>query len=168
MLIKNSIPEDLGIIFELFNSAINYQKAHGYELWPVFKKELIETEIREKRHWKIIEGDCITCIFSVMYNDPVIWGEKDKDPSVYLHRIAIHPAYKGRNSMHLIRNWAIDHARQHHKKYLRMDTWGNNENLRNYYIQCGFPYIGQQYLTHTEGLPAHYGGDVLSLFELKV
>ncbi len=116
-----------------------------------------------------MDGETISCILSVMYNDPVIWGEeKNKDAAVYLHRIAINPTYKGRKMMGIIKDWAMQHARKNHKKFVRMDTWGNNTNLRNYYIDCGFKYIGQQYLTKIEGQPEHYGGSVLSLFEMEV
>lgn len=166
MHFQNSTPEDLDKIFRLFNSAIAYQQQNGYELWPRFSHEMIEKEMAEKRHWKIVEGNGIACIFSVLYNDPLIWGEKrDREPSVYLHRIAVNPAYKGRRLMELIKNWAMDHARQTGKKFVRMDTWGHNENIRQYYISCGFRYLGQQHLTSPE---AHYGGSVLSLFQVEV
>ena len=168
MQITNSSIEDLKIIFELFDSAIAYQKRKGYELWPQFSRQLIETEIKEKRHWKIMEGDVIVCIFSVMYNDPIIWGEKDKDPAIYLHRITTNPSFKGKGMMEVIKHWAVEHAKLNNKKYLRMDTWGNNEILRNYYINCGFNYIGQQHLQKVEGLPEHYGGSLLSLFENEI
>jgi GNAT superfamily N-acetyltransferase len=140
--VLNSDPGDLDFIFQLFDSAIDYQKKHGYELWPQFSKELILAEISGKRHWKITDGDTIACIFSVMYNDPVIWAEKDVEPSVYLHRIAVNPVCKGKGMMSFIKEWAGEHGKQQGKKYLRMDTWGNNESLRNYYISCGFNYIG--------------------------
>lgn len=167
--IVNSSLEDIDSIFELFDSAITYQKSNGFELWPQFSRTMIEKEIKEKRHWKIVDGETIACVISIMYNDPIIWGEeRDKDPAVYLHRIAINPAYKGRNMMVLIKEWALEHAREKGKKYLRMDTWGNNESLRNYYIRCGYTYIGQQNLTKVEGLPEHYGGSLLSLFEIEV
>lgn len=167
--IINSERQDMDSIFRLFASAIAYQKRNGFQLWPQFSKEMIEKEISEKRHWKIMDGDTIACIFSVLYNDPVIWGEeRDKEPSVYLHRTAINPAYKGRNMMRLIKDWAIQHARELNKKYVRMDTWGDNISIRNYYINCGFPYIGQQQLTTADDLPQHYGGSLLSLFEIEV
>jgi hypothetical protein len=168
MNISNSTPNDIETIFSLFDSAIEYQKKNGYNLWPQFSRKLIETEIKEKRHWKIMDGDMVVCIFSVLYNDPVIWIEKNNDPAVYLHRIAINHSYKGKNIIALIKKWAEDHARKNNKKYLRMDTWGNNENLRNYYIKAGFNYVGQQYLIQADGLPEHYGGSILSLFQNEV
>jgi hypothetical protein len=168
MHILNTSPNDLKTIFELFDSAIEYQKKNGYDLWPQFDKSLIETEIKEKRHWKIMEDNVIVCIFSVLYSDPVIWGDKNEEPAVYLHRITINPVFKGRGIISIIKEWAEEHARQNNKKYLRMDTWGNNETIRNYYIRSGFNYIGQQHLVQSEDLPAHYGGNVLSLFQNEV
>ncbi|MGZ4038810.1 MAG: hypothetical protein ACXVPQ_13350 [Bacteroidia bacterium] len=67
-----------------------------------------------------------------------------------------------------VRDWAIAHGRQLEKKYLRMDTWGNNTILRDYYMQFGFTYLGQRHLDQSAGCPAHYGGAVLSLFEIKL
>lgn len=166
--IIQSEPGDMDVIFSLFDAAIAYQKKKGYDLWPQFSREMIEHEIKEGRHWKIMDGQDVACVFSVLYNDPVIWKEKDMDPSVYLHRIAVNPLHKGKGIMKQIRQWAIEHARENNKHYVRMDTWGNNEVLRNYYISCGFHYIGQQQLQNTDGLPAHYGGDHLSLFQIEV
>lgn len=161
--IINSASTDIDFIFKLFDNAIEYQEKNKYELWPQFSKQLIENEIAEKRHWKILNGDTIVCVFSVLYNDPVIWEEKNNEPSVYLHRIAINPAFKGKGIMNVVKNWAIQHAKENGKKYVRMDTWGNNENLRTYYINCGFKYLGQQQLKQ-----AHYGGSVLSLFQIEI
>ena len=167
--IINSTAADMEIIFRLFDFAIEYQKKNGYDLWPQFSREIIETEIKEQRHWKIVHNTSIACIFSVLYNDSIIWGtEKDKDPAIYLHRITTAPSFKGMGIMSIIKEWAIGHARSNQKRFVRMDTWGNNENLRKYYIACGFNYIGQQHLIQAEGFPAHYGGPVLSLFEIEV
>lgn len=168
LTIVNSTIEDIDFIFQLFDQAIRYQKVNRYDLWPVFDRALIEKEISEHRHWKILENDLILCVFSIQYNDPIIWGEKDSEPSVYIHRIAVNPVAKGRRLVCLIKEWAIVHAKVHGKKFVRMDTWGRNEQLRKYYVDCGFHYIGQQHLTKTDGLPDHYGGDELSLFELEV
>jgi predicted GNAT family N-acyltransferase len=167
--IVNSCAEDIGLIMQLFDSAISYQEKNNYPLWPRFSEPFILKEISEKRHWKILQGDTIICIFSVMYHDPEIWGEeRNLEPSVYLHRIAVNPSFKGRKMMMTIKQWAIAHARKENKKYVRMDTWGNNENLKAYYIGCGFEYLGQQYLKEIEGSPMHYGGSVLSLFQVEV
>ncbi|HOZ88127.1 MAG TPA: GNAT family N-acetyltransferase [Bacteroidia bacterium] len=167
--IINSTNDDLGQIFKLFDAAIVYQKKNGYDLWPRFSETMISEEIAGQRHWKILDQTTIVCVFSVMYSDPVIWGaESDKETAVYLHRIAVNPLFKGKKIMTLIKNWAITHAKQQGKQFVRMDTWGNNLTLREYYIACGFEYLGQQQLKEVEGQPGHYGGSLLSLFQLEV
>jgi GNAT superfamily N-acetyltransferase len=166
--ILNSTSADLDFIFKLFASAIDYQKKNRYDLWPQFSREFIENELSEERHWKVCNGASIVGVFSVLYNDPVIWGERDQEPSVYLHRITVNPSFKGKGLMQVVKTWAQEHAKQKGKRFVRMDTWGDNVSLRRYYMTCGFQYIGQQYLTDVEGQPPHYGGSVLSLFQTEI
>ena len=55
------------------------------------------------------------------------------------------------------------------KEFIRMDTWGDNPKLINYYINCGFSYIETIILDDIEGLPTHYKkNETLALLELKV
>ncbi len=168
MEIINSSLQDIETIFSLFDAAIAYQKRNGYHLWPQFKREMIETEIKEKRHWKLTENGKIVCVFSIIYNDPNIWGDMDKEPAVYLHRIAVNTEFKGKQMIVLIKDWAMVHAKEMNKKYLRMDTWGTNENMRNYYIKHGFNYIGQRHLCESENASENYCGSVVSLFQNEV
>jgi hypothetical protein len=68
--IANTNPEDLSKVFELYNHAIAYQHKHGYNVWPHFREQMVQEEIRMNRHWKITEGTAMACVFSVAYNDP--------------------------------------------------------------------------------------------------
>src|SRR6202008_1369973 len=76
---EKSLTDDLDDILGLYRSAIKYQKEKGYNLWPEFERSLIEKEISENRHYKITESGEIACVFSLLYNDPIIWKEKDAD-----------------------------------------------------------------------------------------
>src|SRR4051812_29814914 len=100
--ITASTTRDMDSIFLLFDSAIDYQKKNEYNLWPKFSRQMILDEIQDNRNWKILDGNTIVCVFSVHYNDPVIWKEKDQEPAVYLHRIAVNPLLKGRGIMNVI------------------------------------------------------------------
>ena len=168
MLVQHSDIKDIETIFSLYRAAVDYQRMNGYNLWPEFERGLIENEISEGRHYKITQGNEIACVFSIVYSDPVIWEEKDKEPAVYLHRITSNSAFKGRGLMNLITGWAREHARQNQKKFIRMDTWGDNEKLKTYYVNCGFTYLNQRSLPQPNPLPQHYWGSTLSLFEIKL
>jgi hypothetical protein len=49
MNIKNSTINDIDEIFRLYKIATDFQKSKFYVHWPEFKRDLIETEIRENR-----------------------------------------------------------------------------------------------------------------------
>ncbi len=168
MKIDFSELSDLPVITEIYNSAIDYQTKNGYNLWPKFNQQLFETEIKEHRHFKITEEKKIACIFSVVYTDPIIWEEKDHNDAVYLHRIATNPDFKGKQIITHIINWAKEHAISMNRPYIRMDTWGDNETLSNYYIRSGFTLLGKKYIGPTTELSEHYWGIQLNLFEIKV
>jgi len=129
---------------------------------------MVEAEIREKRQWKIIVNDKIACVFVTAFNDPFIWKEKDADPAVYLHRIATNPAFRGMGFVKLIVDWSKEFAQQHQKEFIRLDTGSDNEKLNNYYISCGFNYLGVINPDASPALPLHYKMGGYSLFEMKL
>jgi hypothetical protein len=143
MKIINSSPEDIDAIFKLYDEAIKYQKIHFTQHWQRFDRKMVEKEIAEKKQWKILDAnENICCIFATAYADPFIWEEKDKDPSIYLHRIVTNPLFRGKNYVLNIIEWAKDFGKENHKKFIRMDTWGENKKLIDYYIKCGFKFRG--------------------------
>jgi ribosomal protein S18 acetylase RimI-like enzyme len=168
MTIKNSTTQDLKNIFTLYDYARKFQKIKGAVLWPEFNDSLIESEIAHNQQWKIVIDDQIACIWSSTFNDPEIWLERNADPAVYIHRIATNPAFRGRNLVNAIVVWAKGYARENGKKFVRIDTVGENKGLIDYYQKCGFDFLGLVQLEHTDGLPAHYHHAKVSLFQIEL
>ncbi len=168
MHILNSTIHDKEFILEMYKKAISYQQARSLRSWQPFDPELIDKEIAAKNQWKIIEGDAIVCIFLVLYEDPYIWGERNNDPAMYIHRIVTNPAFHGNNYTVKIIQWAKQHAKEKGIQFIRMDTWGDNPKLMDYYINCGFNYIETLTPENTKNLPKHYSCISLALFEIKV
>jgi RimJ/RimL family protein N-acetyltransferase len=168
MQIINAVPQDIVTVFKLYDKAIGFQKTVFDKHWQGFERSLIEREISENRLWKIVEADEIVCIFSIAFSDSLIWGEKDDKPSIYIHRIVTNPLYRGRGYVKVIVEWAKDYSRKSGKKCVRLDTWGDNQKLIDYYQNCGFSFLGVISLKETNTLPKHYQGISLSLFEIKL
>jgi len=166
MQIINSTPEDIDVIFSLYEAGTQLQKKIAQKHWEGFDQALVETDIREKRLWKIMEDERIACIFSLTFQDPFIWKEKDKDPAIYIHRIATHPDFRGNGYVKHIVQWAREYAVSIGKNYIRMDTGSGNDKLNNYYVSCGFNYLGVVAPLASDELPAHYKGGTSSLFEI--
>jgi len=168
MQILNSTIADISVMQELYDIAREYQKEKSTRHWLTFDPVLLKKEIEEKRQWKIVEEDTIACIFLTAYDDPFIWGDKNNDPSIYLHRIVTNPLYRGNNYVLKIIEWAKGHAGEMGKKFIRVDTWGDNPKLIDYYIKCGFNFLGIITPEATDKLPEHYSCISLSLFEIEI
>ncbi len=168
MKIINSECNDIEIIFKLYDEAVAFQKTKFDKHWLDFDREMVQQEIAEGRQWKIKEGEDVACIFAIAYEDPFIWKEKNEEPSIYIHRIVTNPQYRGKGYVKHIIEWAKEHALTNNKKFIRMDTWGDNEALINYYTKCGFTFLGTITPTASKQLPKHYSAIFLSLFEIAV
>ncbi|MFT5862940.1 MAG: hypothetical protein ACI828_001594 [Flavobacteriales bacterium] len=168
MKIKNSEVEDMDTIFSLYKIATDFQKKKSVVPWPDFDKELIEKEIREKRQWKIVIDGKIACVWATTDTDAQIWLKRNDDPAIYIHRISTNPNFRGQNLVKEIAKWSRVFAKENNKKYVRMDTVGENFGLINHYINCGFDFLGLSQLKETSALPAHYQNATVSLFQIRV
>lgn len=169
MLIKNSTHKDLPEIFRLYAIASDYQRSiNAPVIWPEFEQEMVKKEIREGHQWKMLIDGAIACIWATTFSDELIWLEKNSDSSVYIHRIAVNPDFRGRRLVQKIVEWAIPFAKKHGKEYVRLDTIGENERLIRLYTNAGFQFLGMFPLKNTEGLPKHYSYAPAALFEIKL
>ena len=166
--ITHSKPADIDQIFDLYKAATEFQIIKAAVPWPKFERQLIENEILEQRQWNIVIDNQITCVWAITDNDPQIWGERNKDPAIYIHRIATHPDFRGRNLVSNIVKWSINFAKSKGKKFVRMDTVGENTGLINHYKKCGFDFLGLSQLEDTTNLPQHYHNATVSLFQLSI
>ncbi|MGL5888965.1 MAG: GNAT family N-acetyltransferase [Bacteroidia bacterium] len=168
MKIENSTTKDIEEIFRLYKIATDFQKTRFTVYWPEFERNLVETEIAENRQWKILINNRIACVWATTFNDPQIWEERNNDPAIYIHRIATNPDFRGQNLVGHIVEWARRYAFENKKKFIRMDTVGDNPGLINYYTKCGFDFLGLLKLRNTKGLPAHYDNATVSLFQITL
>ena len=166
--IVSSTKQDLDCIFKLYDEAIAYQKLKFNKYWPPFNRISIENEINEGRHFKVTTGDAIAGVFSVTYNDVEIWGASDADGAIYLHRIVTGDNFRGNNLVGRIIEWSKEFAAVKQIAYIRLDCFADNQNLVDYYIKCGFTFLGSVLVEETETTPKHYIGNPLALLEMKV
>ena len=167
--IENCLVDDVDNILSLYQSARDLQTSKGMVVWPVFEKSFIEKEINELRQWKLNIQNVIVCNWAITFSDKEIWGEKDKNDSIYIHRIATNPAFRGNRYIHKIVNRAKEYAKQKEKLFVRLDTLGNNTKLIEHYKSAGFNFLGIFKLANTQNLPAHYQREPnCCLFEMIV
>jgi ribosomal protein S18 acetylase RimI-like enzyme len=169
MIIANSNLDDIPEIFKLYRLAADYQRLKfPANQWPEFDRELISSEVADNRQFRLLIDDKIACIWAITYSDAQIWGDKENNSSIYIHRIATNPEFRGNNFVQAIVDWSRDFARKQNKAFIRMDTCGENERLINHYKSCGFDYLGMKKLKNTSQLPSHYHNADVCFFEIEL
>ncbi len=166
-MITNSSLKDVDKILELYDMAIAYQKEKGAVPWPKISKELVTQEILNNQQWKLTINDEIVCVWMTVFNDPLIWREKDNDEALYIHRIASNISFRGQKLVSKTFEWAKRYANANGKEYIRLDTVGENEGLINLYKKNGFEFLGLIHIGYEKALPSHYHNAEVCLFEMK-
>lgn len=164
----NASLQDIDDILDLYKMASDFKKKVSGVQWPEFERSMIETETLENRLFKITIDQQIACVWSITFDDLQVWEEQNADPAIYIHRIATNPNFSGQRFVEQIVEWSKQFAQENNKVYVRMDTTAGNQRLNDYYIKCGFSYLGSKKITDTEGRPAHYHNASMALFQLEV
>lgn len=167
MKIENSGLSDVSEIFNLYRIATEYMKSKNQVHWPEFSKELVLNEIEENRQWKLLIDEKIACIWATTLNDELIWGNK-KEPSLYIHRIAASPEFRGQKLVKKLIDWANKFGKNKNLKFIRMDTVGLNEGLIRHYEKSGFEFLGAKRIENTNGLPEHYNKGEVCYFQKSI
>ncbi len=168
MTIESSVLEDVPRIFELYRIATDYMKSKNQVHWPEFPKKLIIDEINENRQWKLLINGKIACVWATTLSDELIWGKENKTPSVYIHRIAVNPDFRGQKLVKKIIDWANTYGKNKNLTFIRMDTVGLNKPLISHYENLGFDFLGTKEIENTNGLPEHYKEGEVCYFQKEI
>jgi ribosomal protein S18 acetylase RimI-like enzyme len=166
--VVNTSPADLPMVLWLFEQAMMLNNQQGYKVWTTIDKMALQKDIEENLQYKMIQGKDVRCIFSVQYSDPFIWGERDASDAIYLHRIVVHPDFRGQRQFEDVLAWSKQVARERQLSYIRMDTWSDNSRIIRYYESFGFSLMGMRTTDDTPELPVQNRNLKVALLELKV
>jgi ribosomal protein S18 acetylase RimI-like enzyme len=165
MRVEPAAPDHLPAIRAAYADARAIQREQGGEIWPEFPDGAILAETEAGCLLRVLEGDTLVGVFSVVYEDPAIWGEHERGTHIYLHRIARAATYSGPGLLDAVLAWARGQCRALGRAGLRMDTWASNAPLVAYYQRRGFHLVGRRRLAADPRLPAHYHGLEVALLE---
>ena len=168
LTIEHTKISELEVVCELYDRAIDYQKRKGFPVWQQFDKRVLVDDIETSKHYKVVLDGSIAMVFSVLGSDEIIWRHMEKGDAVYLHRIAVNPACKGRRLFSEVVDWTIGHAKQKGLKFIRMDTWSDNLQLVNYYKGFGFRFVESFTTPDSLELPKQNRNLSLALLERKL
>ena len=108
--ILHATPDDLPVIYQLFEEAILFQQSNNYIGWKGYDKAFIQADVENGLLYKMVSHDQVICIFSICHSDALIWRQKEKGDAVYLHRAVLNQQFKGQKIFQKILEWAIQFA----------------------------------------------------------
>jgi ribosomal protein S18 acetylase RimI-like enzyme len=160
--------QDWDQIMRLFEQALDLQGQNGYKVWSAIDQPALRADIEQGLHYKITAGPDLLCIFSVLYRDPLIWGEREQDDAIYLHRVVANPAFKGQQQFAKVLAWARQQAARQQRRFVRLDTWADNHRIIEYYRSFGFVLLGEATTPDSPGLPMQNRNLRVALLELPL
>ena len=169
MKIKKSRDDKIDEFYILWELAIAYHKKNNYPVFPIFPKETIASEIKEGLHYSVYtENNELIGYFSLALEDYIIWEELEKGDAIYIHRMCVNRKFRTYNLSQIVLSWAYQYVKEAKRRYVRMDTWGDNKQLVKHYTSAGFQFKKYRKLGNIPELASHYDGILLIMFENDV
>lgn len=165
MQVVPATPADLAAIRSAYADGRARQLETRSPVWPEFTDTTILAEIDSGYLFRVVDGSSLVGVFSAVPEDEAIWGDLERHEHIYLHRIARASSYPGGGLVDAILTWAIAHCETLGLEGLRMDTWGSNDVLIDYYGKRGFSLVGTRRIPIDSPLSVHYRGIELALLE---
>jgi len=166
--IFNTTMGDLDTVYWFFERAMELQGKNGYKVWEGIDKVALKKDIDEGLQYKIVKGNDILCIFSIQFNDPFIWRDRDQNDAIYLHRIVVNPNFKGQQQFQKVLKWATQFPQRNNLEFVRMDTWADNKKIIDYYKSFGFEVIENYRTTNAAELPIQNRNLNVALLEMEL
>lgn len=157
--------EHVSLVQGAYADARMLQREQGAPIWPEFPDSAILAELREGHLFRVLDGDDLVGVFTVAYEDPAIWGERERGAHVYLHRLARVRTSPAHGLLGAVLAWARARCRAMGREGLRIDTWATNAPLIAYYERNGFRVVETRMIGTDPRLLSHYHGIELALLE---
>ncbi len=149
-LVRLAVKEDGRKIIEMLKSNAKWMQDHGINQWQYLlnggdDEEILEA-IKQKETYILLNNEELIGTFTLSTTqsewDKHIFGEDPDGHSMYLHRLAVLPAYIGKGIGKEILRWIEDNVSTD-KTYLKLDCVADNSKLNQFYCVNGFHYIGE-------------------------
>jgi GNAT superfamily N-acetyltransferase len=156
--IRQALPPDAAVVEALLVEAAAWVDALGEVMWETgeLASERIATEIAAGLFFiALVDGDPAGVI-RFQLEDTLFWPDlPDPRASAFVHRLVVKRRYKGQGVSTALLRWAVEHARELGRSYLRLDCDKSRPKLRALYEGFGFQFhsfrqVGPYYVARYE------------------
>jgi GNAT superfamily N-acetyltransferase len=144
LIIRRASHKDLSTIQSILQDASAWLQSKGSDQWQrPLKIERIENDLENGSvYLGEIDGKPVATITVDDRADPDFWSSEDcPEQALYLHRMAVRSAYRGKGLGDLLIQHAEQLAKESGRSKLRLDAWRTNKGLQRYYAMHGWTYV---------------------------
>ncbi|MEK3805436.1 GNAT family N-acetyltransferase [Bacillus sp. FSL H8-0547] len=144
--IRLAEPDESSHIIKLLRKTALWIKEQEINQWSYLldggEDEEIVRCIKNKETYVVQQNDKLAATFTLYPSqnewDQEIWGHQEEN-AVYLHKLAVYPAYMKQGIGNVILSWIPEAVRA---DLIRLDCVADNEKLNAFYKENGFELIG--------------------------
>ncbi len=150
-MIRNATFLDIDAIIKITKACATLMIANGIFQWneQYPNKTTFETDVERKELFVLEEENkIIGCVVVSNTMDdeyyPIKWLTENQD-NVYIHRLAVHPDYRGKGFAQKLMDFAEMTSRNNQMKSVRLDTFSANKRNQKFYELRGYEKTGAIY-----------------------
>ncbi|MBT8208900.1 MAG: GNAT family N-acetyltransferase [Eudoraea sp.] len=129
-----------------------YQWNENYPTEKTFKTDIARGELYVLFEQETLIGVIALSTFMDPEYESVSWLSPNEN-NLYVHRLAITPAYQGKGFAQRLMSFAESHARNLHYTSIRLDTFSQNKRNQAFYEQRGYTRLEEVYFPMQSDLP---------------
>ena len=139
-------PETEAELTQVLQAAARALEKRGEPLWPLRTLEpaALRAAYPGAESYVGLQGGEAVAGMMVLTDDPLFWPDVRASESLFLHKLAVIPAFQGSGVASEMLNFAAARARTLQKRYLRLDCAAERPKLCAFYEQHGFRWVGKR------------------------
>ena len=160
-MIRRGTFRDIDTIMAMTKACAKHMISKGIYQWnehypnkDAFIKDVRRNELFVLEITNEIMGSLV--ISTLMDNEyhPIDWLT-DNENNIYIHRLAIHPAFQGKGYAQQLMDFAEAYAIENNYTSIRLDTFSQNKRNQNFYELRGYKRLGDIYFPKQSEYPFH-------------
>lgn len=157
IVVRQAMAPDAAVIHGMLEEAAGWVDAMGVVMWDEGELDpgRVDSEVAAGQFFIAdVDGEAAGAV-RFQLEDQLFWPDLRGDESAFIHRLVVRRRFRGQGVSTALIRWALSHARELGKRWLRLDCDANRPKLRAMYQGFGFRFhsfrqVGPYYVARYE------------------
>jgi GNAT superfamily N-acetyltransferase len=140
VVVRRALAADAAVVHRLLLEAAEWVDALGVVMWEGDELEFdaVERDVLAGQFFVAEVNGTIAGAIRFQLEDRLFWPDLQQDDSAFVHRLVVSRAFKATGVSSALLEWAVQHAREAGKSWLRLDCDDSRPKLKALYEGFGF------------------------------